>query len=215
MNLHYPNGRKYSPLEINKGEITKSEKSGSFSNRGMTLEEDINITNLYYLEREMAVIHKKPTPVQIVQVDYPRRSAAVIKEAYFKQASTTDYNGVYKGKYIDFEAKETQNRTSFPLKNFHPHQIHHMKAILQHGGICFVILRFTAFEEVFFLEAKDLLTFWERMDNGGRKSITKIEIEQIAHIIPLGFQPRIDYISIIDKLYGLSSSCKPRKEGTL
>jgi recombination protein U len=167
----------------------------------MTLEEDLNETNEYYLARKMAVIHKKPTPLQIVQVDYPRRSAAVIKEAYFKQASTTDYNGVYKGKYIDFEAKETQNPTSFPLKNFHDHQINHMEAVLSHGGICFVILRFTAFDQVFLLEAKHLLTFWERMKNGGRKSITKEEIEQVAYSIPLGFQPRIDYISIIDTLY--------------
>lgn len=204
MNFHYPNGKKYTPSDEREVQNRKSEKSNSFSNRGMTLEEDLNVTNQYYLERDIAVIHKKPTPVQIVQVDYPRRSAAVIKEAYFKQASTTDYNGIYKGKYIDFEAKETQNSTSFPLKNFHQHQINHMKAVLKHGGICFVILRFSFFEQVFLLEAKDLLTFWARMENGGRKSITKIEIEEIAYIIPLGFHPRIDYISIIDNLYRLS-----------
>lgn len=170
----------------------------------MTLEEDLNETNVYYLDRGIAVIHKKPTPVQIVQVDYPRRSAAVIKEAYFKQASTTDYNGIYRGKYIDFEAKETQNPTSFPLKNFHEHQIRHMEAVLKQGGICFVILRFTIYEQVYLLKAEDLLTFWNRMKNGGRKSITKEEIEQKAYYIPLGFQPRIDYIKIIDKLYDLS-----------
>ena len=45
----------------------------------------------------------------------------------------TDYNGVYKGKYIDFEAKETQNPTSFPLKNFHQHQIRHMEEVLNQG----------------------------------------------------------------------------------
>jgi recombination protein U len=166
----------------------------------MTLEEDLNESNEYYRKIKMAVIHKKPTPVQIVQVDYPNRSAAVIKEAYFKLASTTDYNGVYKGKYIDFEAKETQNETSFPLKNFHQHQIDHMRDCLAQGGICFVILRFTRFDQVYLLEAKHLLTFWDRMTNGGRKSITKEEIEQFGHYIPLGFQPRIDYISIIDML---------------
>ena len=39
------------------------------------------------------------------------------------------------------------------------------------------------------------------MTNGGRKSITKEEVEQQGHQIPLGFQPRIDYIKIIDKLH--------------
>lgn len=202
MYFHYPNGKQYIPKE-NKSDAKKM-KNISFSNRGMTLEEDINETNAYYLEKEIAVIHKKPTPVQIVQVDYPRRSAAVIREAYFKQPSTTDYNGIYKGKYIDFEAKETQNQSSFPLKNFHVHQIRHIEAVLKQAGICFVILRFSILEQVFLLEAEHLLFFWERMESGGRKSITKSEIEQKAHNITLGFQPRIDYIKIIDKIYNLS-----------
>ena len=36
------------------------------------------------------------------------------------------------------------------------------------------------------------------MINGGRKSITKEEINNNGVYIPLGFQPRIDYIKIID-----------------
>jgi recombination protein U len=200
MFVNYPNGKRFIPRTKETEARVKNIKNNSFSNRGMTLEEDLNESNEYYRNIKMAVIHKKPTPVQIVQVDYPNRSAAVIKEAYFKLASTTDYNGVYKGKYIDFEAKETQNETSFPLKNFHQHQIDHMRDCLAQGGICFVILRFTRFDQVYLLEAKHLLTFWDRMTNGGRKSITKEEIEQFGHYIPLGFQPRIDYISIIDML---------------
>ena len=203
MKFHYPNGRKYTPKESEKKPSIKIEKKFSYSNRGMTLEEDLNETNEFYLQREIAVIHKKPTPVQIVQVDYPKRSAAVIKEAYFKQASTTDYNGIYKGKYIDFEAKETQNSSSFPLKNFHEHQIRHMRAVLSQGGICFVILRFTSENELYWLEAKHLMVFWERMKSGGRKSITKEEIQAAGYSIPLGFHPRIDYIKVIDKLYDL------------
>ncbi|EKN69568.1 Holliday junction-specific endonuclease [Neobacillus bataviensis LMG 21833] len=207
MNVNYPNGKKYKPIQLDNDLSLKKKKNGSYSNRGMTLEEDLNETNEYYRERKIAVIHKKPTPVQIVQVDYPNRSAAVIKEAYFKLASTTDYNGVYNGKYIDFEAKETQNPTSFPLKNFHQHQVEHMEEVMNQGGVCFVILRFSRFEQVYFLEAKHLLNYWNRMMNGGRKSITKEEIEQNGHRIPLGFQPRIDYIKIVDTLE------KVRKEG--
>jgi recombination protein U len=201
MKFNYPNGKRYVPKESETESKVKKQSNHSFSNRGMTLEDDLNDTNEYYRVRNIAIIHKKPTPVQIVQVDYPKRSAAVIKEAYFKQASTTDYNGVYKGKYIDFEAKETANPTSFPLKNFHQHQIDHMQEIVSQGGICFVILRFSKFEQVYLLEATHLLSFWERMKNGGRKSITKEEIEQKGVFIPLGFQPRIDYIKIIDTLF--------------
>ncbi len=200
MEVNYPNGKRFERKLSPKKTTVKHKKDESYGNRGMTLEEYLNETNEFYRERKIAVIHKKPTPIQIVQVDYPKRSAAVIKEAYFKQASTTDYNGVYKGKYIDFEAKETKSPTSFPLKNFHQHQISHLKEVMALGGICFVILMFTNEDEVYFLEAKHLLVFWDRMVNGGRKSITKEEIEQNGHIIPLGFQPRIDYIKILETL---------------
>ncbi|HZG73769.1 MAG TPA: Holliday junction resolvase RecU [Chondromyces sp.] len=196
--IHYPNGKRYSP-PARLSQAVKKEKQQSYSNRGMTLEEDLNETNEYYLERGIAVIHKKPTPVQIVHVDYPQRSAAVIKEAYFKQASTTDYNGVYRGRYIDFEAKETKNKASFPLQNFHDHQITHMKKVADQQGICFVIIRFSSLDEVFLLSFSHLLRFWERMKSGGRKSITKAEVEEYGWNIPIGLHPRIDYLEMVEK----------------
>jgi recombination protein U len=196
--FHYPNGRKF--ISHSQEEKHSLPKELSYSNRGKTLEDDLNETNQYYLVQGIAVIHKKPTPIQIVDVHYPKRSAAVIKEAYFKQASTTDYNGVYKGKYIDFEAKETKSCTSFPLKNFHEHQIEHMNQVSRQGGFAFVIIRFSIIDEIYLMIAKDLLRYWERMESGGRKSISMEEVKQTATKIPLGFQPRIDYIKVIDSL---------------
>jgi recombination protein U len=198
MAIRYPNGRKFTghdPL-IKK----KTKKELTYSNRGMTLEEDLNETNQFYLTEKRAVIHKKPTPVQIVQVDYPKRSAAVIKEAYFKQASTTDYNGVYRGRYLDFEAKETKNKTSFPLQNFHDHQIEHMKQVIAQAGIAFVILRFTYTDEVFLLDASYLIEFYELKETT-RQSIRKTDIEKFGYLIKIGYHPRIDYLQVIDSVY--------------
>ncbi|KSU85547.1 MULTISPECIES: Holliday junction resolvase RecU [Fictibacillus] len=194
--IQYPNGKKPSSALSSPA----SKNKVSYGNRGMTLEEDLNKSNEFYLERGIAVIHKKPTPVQIVNVEYPKRSAAVIKEAYFKLASTTDYNGIYQGKYIDFEAKETKNKTSFPLRNFHEHQIRHMEAIIAHGGIAFIILRFSTLNEIYLLDAGHLIPYWNDQTNG-RKSIPKKEIESLGHPISPGFLPRIDYLKIIDKMY--------------
>ena len=201
MSIKYPNGKQYNPI-VKTGSKVLKQKKVNYSNRGMTLEDDLNETNLYYIKNNIAIVHKKPTPVQIVNVSYPKRSAAVIKEAYFKQASTTDYNGVYKGRYIDFEAKETKQTTSFPLKNFHEHQINHMRNIMNHHGIAFIIIRFSVTEEIYFLEAETLIQYWEEMISGGRKSIPKKVIETKGERIPLGYSPRIDYIKIIDKKYG-------------
>lgn len=136
--MNYPNGKPFKQSQTQDGS-TRTNKSSKikYGGRGMTLENDIESSNQYYLKTERAVIHKKPTPVQIVHVDYPKRSQAVIKEAYFRTPSTTDYNGVYKGYYIDFEAKETKNKTSFPLQNIHAHQVEHMKQAVAHGGIVF------------------------------------------------------------------------------
>lgn len=198
MTIRYPNGQAFIPTQR---KLPTNVKKQTYSNRGMTLEEDINESNQYYLVHGLAVIHKKPTPVQIVSVDYPKRSAAVIKEAYFKQQSTTDYNGVYRGKYIDFEAKETQSKTSFPLQNFHEHQVNHMKAVVQQNGICFVLLRFSLTDEIFFLEASHLFSYWDEHLNGGRKSIPKKCIEDAGFPIPISFNPRIDYLKIINQLY--------------
>jgi len=193
--MNYPNGiRKTSPQQ-------KPRASQGFGNRGMTLEEDINITNKYYLETNLAIVHKKPTPIQIVNVNYPKRSAAVITEAYFQQASTTDYNGIYKQRYIDFEAKETNNKTSFPLANFHEHQIKHMQSIIDHGGICFILLRFNAHDETFFVKAEKLLAYWYDQLDGGRKSIPYQDIKTKDFLIPFHYQARVDYVKAIDKFY--------------
>ena len=145
-----------------KNNIKKVKKETvDFANRGMTFEKMINDTNDYYLSRGLAVIHKKPTPVQIVKVDYPKRSRAKIVEAYFRQASTTDYSGVYRGHYIDFEAKETRQKQSMPMKNFHAHQIEHMDQVLNQGGICFVLLHFSSLKETYLLPAPYLIEFYK------------------------------------------------------
>lgn len=195
MAINYPNGKKFIPAK--EQPVKKKKKDFSFSNRGKTLEDELNETNEYYLHLGLAVIHKKPVPVQIVKVEYPSRSAAVIREAYFRAPSTTDYNGVWNGRYIDFEAKETENKTSFPLKNIHEHQIHHMSQVVKHQGLAFMIIRFSALQRYFIIRFEVLEVFWDRMLTGGRKSIALQEIEDTAiEIVPAAF-PRIDYLPVL------------------
>lgn len=169
----------------------------NFSNRGMDLENDINLSNEYYLTNNIAVIYKKPTPIQVTKVEYPSRSKTIIKEGFYKSPSTTDYNGIYKGKYIDFEAKETKNKTSFPLSNIHKHQLEHIERILKHGGIGFIIIRFNLLNETYLIKGNDFLNY---IKVNNRKSIEYTYIKEKGYLIKEKYNPRIDYIKIVDKI---------------
>ncbi|KFL43785.1 Holliday junction resolvase [Lysinibacillus sp. BF-4] len=193
--IRYPNGKRYSAKPS-----VQAPKKVSYGNRGQSLEDDLNETNLYYAAHDIAVIHKKPVPVQIVKVDYPMRSAAVIREAYFRTPSTTDYNGIWQGKYIDFEAKETKNKTSFPLNNIHEHQMQHMAAVQRHGGIVFFIIRFSTLERTYVVPLQLVVPYWQALKNDGRKSIPLKEFEQHAHLLATDYMPRIDYVSCLPSL---------------
>lgn len=168
------------------------------NNRGMNLENDINISNQYYIDTKQAFIYKKPTPIKIKKVDYPtksnRTSNIIIKEAYFEAPSTTDYNGLYKGKYIDFEAKETNNKKYFPLENIHKHQMNHLRNIIENGGIGFLIIRFIEYNKTFLLFAED---FFSYIDNATRQSIPYEYFVEKGHEIKEKYTPRLDYLEII------------------
>ncbi len=191
--MNYPTGTKRKNL------TDKNHSNINYRNRGMTLEAEINLSNEYYQEIDKAYIYKKPTPIKITKVDYPSRDKAVIKEAFFTVPSTTDYNGIYKGKYIDFEAKETRSSTSFNLNNIHPHQIKHLSNVYNHGGIAFVIVRFTILNETYLLKTEDLLSY---IANSKRKSIPLAYFKEKAYILSDNYRPRIDYLQVVDLLIG-------------
>ncbi len=190
--VNYPNMKKNPILTIN----STSQKHYT-AHRGMSLEEDISLSNEYYLIHNGGVIYKKPTPVQIVKVDYPRRESAKIVEAYYKTPSTTDYNGLYREKYVDFEAKETKAKT-FPFGNISQHQIDHLQRIINHGGIAFIIIAFTSLNEVYLIDASHVICDYY---HSHRKSMTYDRIKSLGHIIPQGYQPRLDYLNVIDEVY--------------
>lgn len=207
MTIRYPNGKKYKPVVKTDSTIKKRTKQNnlSFSNRGKSLEDDLNDTNSYYLSMGIANIHKKPVPIQIVKVEYPSRSAAVIREGYFRTPSTTDYNGVWNGYYIDFEAKETENKTSFPLKNIHLHQINHMQSVIKQRGVAFFIIRFSTLNRDFLVPFSVVNEAWNVMEQGGRKSITLDTIVTEGIEIPLSYTPRIDYLTALKTLLKIDS----------
>ncbi len=183
------------PNKITKKGNNKVNALFSFKNKGDTLEYDLNLANHYYIQNDIAHIYKKPTPIKIVDID---NKESIITKAFFQTPSTTDYNGIYKGKYIDFEAKETSSNTSFALRNVHQHQIDHLIKVKEHGGIAFLIILFVNIDKTFLLPIDVFTSF---IDNSNRKSIPLEYFEKNAFLINYNFHPRIDYISILDELY--------------
>lgn len=148
--------------------------------RGSTLEELINRTNEVYLEKGLALIQKVPTPITPIKIDKENRHITL---AYFDQKSTVDYIGVVQGIPVCFDAKECSTDT-FALQNIHPHQVTFMEQFEKQGGISFLILFYSTRNELFYLPYAHMRSFWDRAQQGGRKSFRYEELDQDYYIQP-------------------------------
>lgn len=140
---------------------------GSRGLRGSTLEEMVNMTNERYMEHGLACIEKIPTPIKPVKMG---KEKGIIALAYFEKKGSVDYIGAVQGYPVCFDAKET-HQSFFPLKNIHEHQLDYMKAYEQQKGVAFIIVSFTAKDEIYLLPYEQLKYWWEGAKEGGRKSI--------------------------------------------
>lgn len=147
--------------------------------RGSTFEELVNRTNEQYREKGLGLIQKVPTPITPVRMDKETRHITL---AYFEQKSTVDYIGVVQGIPVCFDAKECSVST-FPLANIHPHQVDFMVEFERQKGVAFFLLFFSNENRYYYLRLSDLLVFWERMQEGGRKSFRQDELNP-AYYLP-------------------------------
>ena len=174
------------------GNIKKEyHKKVDHANRGMDLESLINKTNEQLLESDIAVIYKKPTPIHITKYDYDKKR---ITDAYYEKESTLDYNGVYNGYYIEFDAKSTLQK-NLPLSNIANHQIKHIRKVIKNKGIIFLIIWIQ--NKLFALSGEDLLFF---IDNDKKKSIPYNYIDDKGINVKYNYLKGIDYIPAVEEL---------------
>lgn len=179
-----------------KTNVEQEENKIVYSNRGMDFESAVNSSNNYYIDKDIALIHKRPTPIHVVKVDY--KDNCRIKDAYFEKQSTTDYNGVYKGKYIDFECKETKSMSSLSLHNISTHQIKHLQRVKAHGGIAFFLIFLTSFNEVYLIDAEHIIDIVNKKE---RKSIPFSTLKEKGVLVEQGYIPRLKYLDAVEKVY--------------
>lgn len=141
--------------------------------RGSMLEEMINMTNVKYRDKKLALIQKVPTPITPINIDKENRHITL---AYFEQKSTVDYIGVVQGVPICFDAKECAVDT-FSINNVHEHQIAFMKEFEEQNGLAFLLIYYKKQDIYYYLTFERLYEFWNRALSGGRKSFRFDELD--------------------------------------
>lgn len=162
--------------------------------RGSVLEDMINRTNEKYQEYGLALIQKIPTPITPIRIDKESRHITL---AYFEQKSTVDYIGAVQGIPVCFDAKEC-SKDIFALQNIHEHQIKFMTDFEKQGGIAFFLLYYSHLDVFFYLPLQELLVFWNRAKEGGRKSFRLEELEK-KYLIPKKQGVLIPYLDLLKK----------------
>ncbi|MGN8944407.1 Holliday junction resolvase RecU [Bariatricus sp. HCP28S3_E4] len=162
--------------------------------RGSTLEDFINRTNERYLDQGLALIQKIPTPITPVRMDKENRHITL---AYFDQRSTVDYIGAVQGIPVCFDAKEC-NTDTFPLHNIHDHQVTFMENFEKQDGISFIIIYYSARNELYYMRFQELRRFWMRGQEGGRKSVRLEELDP-SFFMQLKGGIYVPYLDMIQK----------------
>lgn len=169
--------------------------------KGMGFEEMINRSNEFYLLNDIAIIHKRPTPIRVVKVNVQKdlfEKRHRITEAYYESRSTTDYNGIYRGRYIDFEAKQTKYNTFNVGSNLHDHQLNHLERVRSQGGIAFLLVDFLKFDRTYLLEIEQISRFLER--EKGKSQIPLEYFEENGFLIERKYNPQLDYLKVVETL---------------
>ncbi|MDY4098284.1 MAG: Holliday junction resolvase RecU [Lachnospiraceae bacterium] len=162
--------------------------------RGSTLEELINRTNEKYMENELALMQKIPTPITPIRIDKEHRHITL---AYFDQKSTVDYIGAVQGIPVCFDAKECAADT-FALQNIHEHQVGFMERFEGQGGISFLLIYYSHRNLFYYLTLQQLLVFWKRAKEGGRKSFRFEELDP-QYCLPKKQGILVPYLDMLQK----------------
>ncbi|MGG5806925.1 Holliday junction resolvase RecU [Bacillus mycoides] len=164
-------------------------------NRGMAFEKLINLSNEMYQRGRVALINKRPTPVKVLKMVYDR-----VKDGYYESKSTVDYDGVYKGRAIAFEAKSTNEINRFDLKNIARHQLDYLEKAEKMGAICFFLIGFSKDKSVF-LVPLSVIQAYVRMSQQpkGKKSIPRADFDIYGYLADQTERAPVDYLQYIDE----------------
>lgn len=164
-------------------------------NRGMAFEMLINLSNEMYQREGVALINKRPTPVKVL-----KSSGGRVLNGFYESKSTVDYDGVYKGRAVAFEAKSTQSLTRFDLSNIAQHQLDYLEKAEKMGAVCFFLIEFSKDKTVFLVPAT-VIQSYVRMSHqpNGKKSIPRADFDIYGYLVEQTERAPVDYLQYIDE----------------
>ena len=168
--------------------------------RGQAFENTLDYTNQIYSRQARCLIHKRPTPVKVLKSKGTR-----VLSGFFESKSTVDYDGIYKGRAIVYEAKSTAEKR-FNLKLLHDHQIEYLQAAEKQGAISFLIVEMRAISSVLIIPNGMLQKYLKDAKSGGRKSIPMDDLEVYGYPVKSQNGVPLDYLSVVDQLVELKTA---------
>lgn len=173
----------------------------SVKNRGKDLEALVIQSNHVYRMRQEALIHQAHAEVKTLRepkVGKAKRGKVV--KAFHKGKAGLDFYGVYDGKYITFDAKQTAEKTNFPhFKNIEHHQYNTVVETDKAGGIAFLLVRFSYWGETYYLSAEQLRYWWTQKE---RKSIPYQWFVEHCKVVKSQSAAALDWLSVVREELG-------------
>lgn len=167
------------------------KKSTSHKNRGIKFETIIETKCEELQKTGIALIHKVPTEFKMI-----RGAMGKIVSAFpVSESKFVDFVGIFNQKAIGLEAKETQNKTSFPFTNIKQSQIEFLNSWIDLGGLGYYIIRFETNKKVFLIEAK---LMHDCIENIGRQSAPYNWFLETEGVIELDYD-KLNFEDYIDK----------------
>ncbi|AAP56492.2 Holliday junction resolvase recU (Recombination protein U-like protein) [Mycoplasmoides gallisepticum str. R(low)] len=131
-------------------------------NRGMFLETLINNTIKHNELAHKGLIFKRHLPINVYNFANRRVTG------WLKEKTQTDYYGLYKGYFFDFDAKQS-SKINYSLKNIKQHQLDHLRKIHEQGGIAFILLLIVPKEEFYMIPIKKIDSWLKNQESNTLK----------------------------------------------
>lgn len=123
-----------------------------------------------------------------------------VLNGFYETKSTVDYDGVYKGRAIVFEAGSTENSTRFDLKNIAQHQLDYLEKAEKMGAIRFFLIEFSKDKSVFVAPLSVIQSYvGVSHQPKDKKPIPRTDFDIYGYLAEQTKRAPIDYLQYVDE----------------